>query len=152
MNNPPAEVLKISPESLEVANAYLECQDMQTVSDLLGIPKEDVADVLSRPDVKAYISQVFYDIGFNNRFKMRSMMDGLIARKLKDLDEADMGSSKDITELLALSHKMTMDVLDREIQLEKLKVGNVKSQVNVQINNNARYNSLIEKLIGEKLA
>ena len=81
----------------------------------------------------------------------RSAVDALIKRKFQELEEADSGSNKDITELLTLSHKMTMDYLDREIQLEKLRQGNAgpQRQVNVQINelDSSKYAQLVQKLI-----
>jgi hypothetical protein len=46
---------------------------------------------------------------------------------------------------------MTMEQLDREIQLEKVRGSNIKSQVNVQINDGgssgSNYGSLLEKLL-----
>lgn len=153
----PAEVLNISPEALEVANAYLQLQDAREVADNLSLSVEQVSQVLARREVKAYINQVYFDLGFNNRFKMRRAMDAVLQRKFRELEEADVGSSKDIAELLALSHKMTMEQLDREIQLEKLKAGETgpKNQVNVQINeggDGTKYGALIAKLLGDKIA
>ena len=83
---------------------------------------------------------------------MRSAMDALIKKKFQELEEADVGSNKDIAELLQLSHKMTMEQLDRQIELEKVKNSQIKSQVNVQINENAsgdgtRYGRLIQQLV-----
>jgi hypothetical protein len=152
----PAEVLEISPEALEVANCYLQCQDARAVADNLSIPVESVSNILARREVKSYINQVFFDLGFNNRFKMRSAMDAVLKRKFKEMEEADVGSNKDIAELLALSHKMSMELLDREIQLEKLRSERQgpKSQVNVQINHGSdgtKYGDLISRLLGDKL-
>jgi hypothetical protein len=152
----PAEVLNISPEALEVANCYLQCQDARAVADNLAMPVESVSNILGRREVKAYINQVFFDLGFNNRFKMRSAMDAVLKRKFREMEEADVGSNKDIAELLALSHKMSMELLDREIQLEKLRQerSGPKSQVNVQINeggDGTKYGALISKLLGDKL-
>lgn len=153
----PAEVLQISPEALEVANAYLQLQDAREVADNIGLSVEQVSQVLSRREVKAYINQVYFDLGFNNRFKMRRAMDAVLSRKFREMEEADVGSNKDIAELLALSHKMTMEQLDREIQLEKLRAGETgpKNQVNVQINeggDGTKYGALIAKLLGDKIA
>ncbi len=82
---------------------------------------------------------------------MRRAVDALIKRKFQELEEADVGSNKDITELLTLSHKMTMDYLDREIQLEKLRQGSggPQRQVNVQINelDSSKYAKLVQQLI-----
>lgn len=146
----PAEVLEISPESLEVANCYLQSQDIAKVADDLDIPKELVIQTLAKREVKAYIDSVFFNLGFNNRFRMRQLMDTIIQKKLQEMDEAEIGSNKDISELVALSHKMTMEQMDREIALEKLKQGNLKTQTNIQINDaggGTNYGSLIQQLL-----
>jgi hypothetical protein len=147
----PTEVLKISPEALEVANAYLQLQDIAQVSENLNIPAELVTDLLERSEVKSYIDRVFLDVGFNNRFKMRAAMDAILAKKFQEMDEADVGSNKDIIEIMALSHKMTMELMDREIALRKLDGTNIRNQVNVQINDQgggSNYNHLLERLMG----
>jgi len=147
----PAEVITIAPEALEVANCYLQLTDPRKVADELDLPIEVVTEILKRREVKSYVDAVFMDVGYNNRFLMRRAMDALIKQKFSELEEAQAGSTKDISELLALSHKMSMDLLDREIQLEKLRVGNTPSkQVNVQINeglDGSKYSSLINRLI-----
>ena len=145
----PAEVLEIAPEFLEVANCYLQLQDSQKVANELDLPLEQVAEILLKRDVKAYIDQVFFNLGFNNRFRMRAAMDAVIQKKFQELEDSDMGSTKDIAELLALSHKMTMDELSRQIELEKLQQSNIKNQVNVQINDGggSKYDNLMKQLM-----
>lgn len=151
----PAEALHISPENLEIANCFLELQDSQKVADALDVPVDLVTRVLARSEIKAYTNQVFFEVGFNNRFRMRDLMDTLIKKKLADMSESETGSNKDILDILALSHKMSMEQMDREIALEKLKQGNqsaaIKSQVNVQINDGlgdgTKYGALISKLL-----
>lgn len=149
--NLPAETIQIAPEALEVANCYLQLQDAKRVADELDLAPDLVADILRRREVRSYIDAVFMDTGFNNRFQMRAAMDALIKQKFTELHEAGTGSTKDISELLALSHKMSMDLLDREIQLEKLRSGTgPQKQVNVQINeglDGSKYSHLISKLI-----
>lgn len=149
--NLPAETIQIAPEALEVANCYLQLQDAKRVADELDLAPDLVAEILRRREVKAYIDHVFMDTGFNNKFEMRAAMDALIKQKFQELHEAGTGSTKDISELLALSHKMSMDLLDREIQLEKLRSSSApQNQVNVQINeglDGSKYSSLISKLI-----
>jgi hypothetical protein len=82
---------------------------------------------------------------------MRRAMDALIKQKFSELKEAGAGSQKDIAELLALSHKMSMDLLDKEIQLEKIRSGTApQKQVNVQINeglDGSKYSKLVQQLI-----
>ena len=149
--NLPAETLAIAPESLEVANCYLQLQDARKVADELDLPVTLVTEILARREVKAYVDHVFMDTGFNNRFEMRAAMDALIKKKFQEMHEADVGSTKDITELLALSHKMSMDLLDREIQLAKAQQATgPQKQVNVQINeglDGSKYSHLINRLI-----
>jgi len=148
----PAETVKISPEALEVANCYLQLQDVKQVAHELDLDAETVANYLQRREVKSYIDSVFFDTGYNNRFLMRRAMDALIRQKFQELEESGVGSSKDIAELLAMSHKMSMDLLDREIQLEKIRSGpqGPQKQVNVQINeglDGSKYSQLVQKLI-----
>jgi predicted HTH domain antitoxin len=146
----PAEVLDISPEALEVANCYLQVQNIHETAEQLDIPREMVTQILSKREVKAYIDHVFMNLGFNNRFKMRAAMDALIQKKFQELEESETGSSKDIAELLALSHKMTMDELTRQIELEKLRQSSIRTQTNIQINDGSggsKYETLIQKLL-----
>jgi hypothetical protein len=148
--NTPAEALDISPESLEVANCYLQTPSIAAVADSLGIQPELVATILKRREVKAYVDSVFYNLGFNNRFQMSEAMDLIIQKKFKEMDEADVGSNKDITEILALKHKMIKDHMDHELAIEKIRASaGVKTQVNIQQNNSggSRYASLIEQLM-----
>ena len=148
----PAEVLKIAPENLEIANAYLTLQDISKVAHNLGLPTDTVSSVLDRKEVRAYIHNVFMDFGFNNQFKLRDLIDQVLIKKLKELDEADIGSQKDILEIIALSHKMTMETMDRQIKLETARAGGPKNQTNVQLNSygGGNYGSLIEKLISNE--
>lgn len=145
----PAEAVKISPEDLLVANSYLEGGGIQAAATTLGVEPHQVAEVLSKPVVKGYIDRIFSETGFNNRWKIRKALDMVISHKFREMDETGVGSSKDIAELLALSHKMSMEVLDREIALEKVRASSVRNQVNVQINDaGSNYGRLLEKLVG----
>lgn len=149
----PAEFISISPESLEIANSYLQNQNISKVSEELGISTEIVTQELSRKEVKSYLDNVFMDLGFNNRFKLRNAMDALIQQKFIELEEAGIGSSKDIADLLALSHKMAIEQLDRQIKLEEVRSKNINNQVNVQVNefgSNTKYGNLIQQLLQPK--
>lgn len=153
VNQTPAEVLDISPEALEIANNYLQLQSIDAVATEMNLPADVVSSILNRREVRSYIDNVFMDIGFNNRFTIRKAMDALIQQKFSELEEAGIGSSKDIADLLALSHKMTVELMDRQIKLEELKHKNsIKSQVNVQINEaGSNYGSLLQKLMSGNL-
>ena len=146
----PAETVAISPEYLEVAHAYLGLQDISKVAQELDISPDLVSNILKRQEVESYINRLFMDAGYNNRTRMRELLDTLIVKKLEEMQEAGIGSNKDIMDILALSHKFTMEHLDREIALRKLDTDkpNPSNQFNVQINNNPNYNNLIERLMG----
>lgn len=148
----PAQAVLISPEALEIANCYLSLQNIGKVANQLCLSVDQITEVLDRREVRSYIDNIFLDAGFNNRFLMRNVMDTIIQKKLQEMDEAEVGSGKDIADLLALSHKMTMEQLDRQIKLETLRSNNsVKTQVNMQVNDyggDTKYSSLIEKLLG----
>lgn len=147
----PAETVRISPEALEVANAYLQLNDARAVAQELDLDPEIVTNLLARREVKSYIDSVFFDSGYNNRFLMRRAMDALIKQKFQELEESQTGSTKDIAELLQMSHKMSMDLMDREIQLAKAQQATgPQKQVNVQINeglDGSKYSQLVQKLI-----
>jgi hypothetical protein len=147
----PAETVRISPEALEVANAYLQLNDARAVAQELDLDPEVVTNLLARREVKTYIDSVFFDSGYNNRFLMRKAMDALIKQKFSELEESQTGSTKDIAELLQMSHKMSMDLMDREIQLAKAQQStSPQKQVNVQINeglDGSKYSQLVQRLI-----
>ena len=147
----PAETVHISPEALEVANAYLQLNDARAVAQELDLDPEVVTSLLAKREVKSYIDSVFFDSGYNNRFLMRRAMDALIKQKFSELEESQTGSTKDIAELLQMSHKMSMDLLDREIALEKARQSTAtQKQVNVQINeglDGSKYSQLVQRLI-----
>lgn len=149
----PAESLAISPEALEVANCFLQTQDIGKTAAELDISLDLVSQMLNRREVKAYVDHVFASMGFNNKFKVRDLIDTIIQKKLQQMDEADVGSTKDITEILALSHKITMEQQAHELAIEKLRSAQqIRTQVNIQQNNvdqgtTTRYSSLIQQLL-----
>jgi hypothetical protein len=150
----PSEYIHISPEALEVANCYLQCQDVREVAEQLAVGVDIVTQILAKREVRAYIDHVFMDTGFNNRVKMRSAMDAIIRKKFQEMEEAQTGSNKDIIEILSLSHKMRMEELDRQIKLEQIRVEKVAphNQVNVQINDSggSNYDKLLSRLMEAK--
>lgn len=148
----PIATINIAPEHLEVANCYLELQSTIKVAEALDMLPNQVSEILADHTVRRYIDRVFLDVGFNNRYQMRAAMDQVIKQKFQELEESQTGSTKDIAELLALSHKMTMDLLDREIQLEKLRQGTLKTQTNIQINDAGGSESKYAQLLGRLLA
>ena len=116
----PKEV-EISPEGLEIANMYLtHSGDCKAVAAELGIPLSQVTKELNRREVKQYIDTIYMDMGYRNRFNLSKVLDSMIEKKLAEMEDAEIGSSKDISELLLLAHKMRMEEIDAMIKMEKL--------------------------------
>lgn len=148
MDKNPIQCLNIAPEALEIANCYLETSDAKVVAQRLNIPTELVTEYLGKKEVSDYINHVFFEMGWNNRFKLRKLMDRLIDKKLEELEEAEIGSNKDIVDILEASLRMSLAMQKIELDKEKAKAATITNQTNIQINNNPNYNALIDRLLG----
>jgi hypothetical protein len=140
------ELVPLNPEALKVANTYLRTLDAQTTAKDLGLSYDYVSNVLCKKDIKRYIDSAFLEYGFNNRFKLHSAMDDILEKKLEELTETGMSSTKDVADLIALKHKMRVDELKLMIELEKARTPSTA----VQVNNNYGYSNLLEKLLNSK--
>jgi hypothetical protein len=143
---------RISPEAIEIANTYLQVGDVATVSAGLGIPKDEVVDYLNKREVKKYIDSVYLDAGYRNKFKLAEVLDTLIDKKLEEVEETEMYTTKDLADLVQMAHKMRMDEIKAQTELEKASAGAIRQQNNVLIQGEGtfgqgNYGALIEKLI-----
>lgn len=146
--NPDTEY-SISPEALEVAKTYLTCHDTKETANILEIDQEKVSYYLRKPDVKRFIDNIFLEQGYMNRGKLQEVMDTLFELKIEEMEDSEIGTNKDILDLIALQHKMRMEEIKA---LEKAFGGttqNVKQQVNIQQNGTFgdNYDNLLGKLI-----
>ena len=147
------EVTTISPEGLEIANSYLQFGNIRAVSDHLRIPEDKIATLLNKREVKKYIDTVFLDQGYRNKNTIGTLLDEMIASKLEDAQESGIYSNKDLADLLQMAHKMRMDEIKAQADLEKVQASTIRTQNNVQINSEvpfgqANYGKLMEKLLG----
>jgi hypothetical protein len=144
-------LVKISPENLEVANAYLQNGSIQQVARSLAISESDVTEVLARREVRAYIDSIYLDHGYRNRFKLAETLDLLINEKLREAESTEMYTNKDLADLLQLAHKMRMDEIRAMTEYEKSRETRIQNQTNVQINETpfgaGNYGKLMEKLL-----
>ena len=146
---------KMSPEGLEIANAYLELGNIQSVCIRLKVDENTVQDFLGKREIKQYIDQVYLDTGYRNRFKIAHALDDIIDKKFDEAEESQIFTNKDIADLLQMAHKMRMDEIKAMADLEKAKASNIKNQTNVQINSElpfgqGNYGKLMEKLLKEE--
>lgn len=143
----PPETVQINPEHLEIANLYLQEADIQKVADILDIPMDIVASSLERREVKAYIDRMYYDAGFNNRIKINQLMEVIIKKKLQELEEAGVGSNKDIVDLIMLQHKIAMDHRNAAIAEDKARGNTITNQTNIQVNEASKHETLITRIL-----
>jgi hypothetical protein len=128
----------LTPECLDIANAYLLYGSAKDTAEQLGIPEHQVIQLLERGDVKDYITGVYLDRGYRNRHKLGSVLDRMIDSKLEEAEESGIYTSKDLLELLQFAHKMRMDELKNE---------NTGPTVNIANFGQGNYGQLMEKLL-----
>ena len=148
-------VTKMSPEGLEIANSYLKHGSIPAAAKELCVTEDTVSEALNKREIRQYIDTVYLDTGYRNRFKLSETLDLLIEKKLEEADETEIYSNKDMADLLALAHKMRMDEMKAQTELEKAKAGTVKNQVNIQDNSGipfgqGNYGNLLKKLLKEQ--
>ena len=146
------ELTTISPEGLEVANSYLQFGNIRGVCDHLQVAESKVVDILNKREVKKYIDTVYLDMGYRNKNNIGTVLDEMIASKLEEAQETGVYSSKDLADLLQMAHKMRMDEIKAQAELQKAEASNVRSQTNIQVNEGVpfgqgNYGKLMEKLL-----
>ena len=146
------ELTTISPEGLEVANSYLTFGNIRAVVEQLGVQENKVVELLNKREVKKYIDTVYLDMGYRNKNNIAGLLDEMIESKLEEAKESGVYSNKDLADLLKMAHKMRMDEIKAQAELEKAQATNVKSQTNVQINEGlpfgqGNYGKLMDKLL-----
>lgn len=139
---------QISPEGASVANTYLAnaCSLTET-SHSLDMPTHEISTILQQPLVKVYVNSILRENGYRHMVKIAEKLDDLIDQKWEELEEAEMGSNKDIAELLQLSHKMRLDMANL-LQKDSANIAPT-TQKNTQVNvfGEGNYAQLMEKLI-----
>jgi len=145
----PEEAWQMSPEMQEIAESYLATTDARLTAQDLGIPKEKVVYYLNKPECKRFIDTIFLEQGYLNRHRIQDVLSHIMDLKLEEMLDSEVGSNKDIADLLMMAHKIRTD----EAKTIATQAGPT-SQTNVQINNGAgfgdNYNSLLEKLTNVK--
>ena len=146
------EVTAISPEGMEVANSYLTLGNIKGVCEYLSVSENKVVDILKRREVKKYIDTVYLDTGYRNKNNIGTLLDEMIQSKLEEAQESGVYSSKDLADLLQMAHRMRMDEIKAQAELEKASASSIRNQTNVQINEGVpfgegNYGKLMDKLL-----
>jgi molybdenum cofactor biosynthesis enzyme len=146
------EISTISPEGMEIANAYLQFGNIRAVCEFTGVAEDKVVELLNKREVKRYIDTVYLDLGYRNKNNIGSLLDEMIQSKLEEAQETGVYTSKDLADLLTMAHKMRMDEIKAQAELLKAENAQIKNQTNVQINEalpfgQGNYGKLMEKLL-----
>lgn len=140
---------RINPEQLEVAETYLKFSgSISKTSEYLNIPKEQVSDIISQGSVKRYIDSMFQDAGYMNRFKLAETLEKVIEKKMEELEEAEIGSSKDIADLLDLAIKFYNTLAKLEAAKQ---AANPQTNIQTNIYGEGNYGKLVQALATGKL-
>ena len=141
---------KMSPEGLKVAQMYLETDSVDQTARLVGIQPHEVSDYLNTREVKQYIDTMYLEAGYRNRNKIATLLDNVIERKLEEMEENEMGSTKDIADLIQMAHKMRMDEIKAMVEFEKSrgKVNNATQNNIILDGGGTNYNALLDKIVG----
>jgi hypothetical protein len=148
-----APASEITPEGAEIANTYLELGcDIQKASEVLDIPAHRINTILSDKFVKGYITQVMTDAGLRKMTSITERMEDLIDKKMEEMENLDMVSSKDVADLLNMVHKMHTEQA-KIVVASTPKEGSNKIPTNQQINvfaadDNSQYGKLMKAIIG----
>jgi len=136
----------ISPEALEVANYYITCLDIKTTAKVLDITQERVTHYLNIKEVKRYVDTIFLDQGYLNKYKLQSLLDSVIEKKLEEMEESELYSDKDILDMIKLAHDMRM----KEIAAMQKNEEAIGKQINIQQNNygDSNYGDLLNRIMG----
>ena len=135
---------RISMEALEICKTYLETWSIDDTAKALSMPAPEIEAILNKKEVKRYIDNIFLEQGYLNRHKISAAFEEVIKIKMDEMIESEMGSTKDIADLLFMAHKIRMDELKHISDREKT---GPSSQKNVQINNYGdNYHALTDAL------
>jgi hypothetical protein len=144
----PENEWKMNPEMQEVASSYLITTDARLTAQDLGIPREKVIYYLNKPEVKRFIDTIYLEQGYLNKHRLQDILGEVMELKLEEMRESEIGSKKDIADLIALAHKIRSD--EAKIMTGEGSSNQPRNQTNVQINTadfGNNYNSLLEKLV-----
>ena len=145
----------ITPEGALVANTYLEMGcDAKKTAKVLDMQPHDVYMLVSSRNVKEYVNGVISAAGIRSMDKITEKMQELIDKKLDELDELDMGSTKDPADLLMALHKME-EAKQKLINARMPKENNVSQDKNTQVNifgadDNSQYARLMRSIVEGK--
>ena len=100
--------------------------NIRAVVEQLGVQENKVVELLNKREVKKYIDTVYLDMGYRNKNNIAPLLDEMIESKLDEAKESGVYSNKDLADLLQMAHKMRMDEIKAQAELQKAEASNVR--------------------------
>lgn len=133
---------QLTPEVLDITQVYIQCGfSLEKTAEHLGLDMQEVSTVVSQPQAKQYINEVYLDTGYRNRAKLGSLLDRIIDEKIKEAEDTEMWSDMDLADLVKLAHK---------IRTDEAKLGEPNTQVNIANFGDSKYSELVNRLLNGK--
>jgi len=140
------EEFKIGPEDLSVLNTYLSCTDIDMTANELGIPRQQIAQILNKREVKKVIDTVFLEQGYLNRFRLQDVLNTIVKEKIEEAEESGIYTNKDLLDILQFVHKINVE--ERKLSNDREKIDKPANQTNIQVNDyGSNYMDLLEKIV-----
>lgn len=132
----------LTPETLDITQLYINCGfSIEETAQKCNLTHQEISEIISHPQAKQYINEVYLDTGYRNRAKLGALMDKIIESKIEEAEESEVWSSMDLADLVKLSHKMRMD---------EAKLDAPNTQVNIANFGDSNYAGLVQKLLNGK--
>lgn len=140
--------LTVAAEDQEIIETYLTYGDTKLTAQQLNTTPYEVTKVLNKQPVREYLTSLYMEAGFRNRDRIADVMDTIIDKKLEEMNEAEVSSSKDIVDILYTMHKIKMEEMQMVEKLNRQNVTQNNKQNNIYLGDN--YKALMEKIVKEE--
>lgn len=135
---------KMTQEQREVADAYIvsgmDLDKTELYLQNIGVTLDicDISEIISLGKVQHYITLRQNSTGLRNPNHFFELMQSMIEKKMEELEEADITTSKDILEIMESFHSMKMkeeQLAIKRLELEvKRDIGKAQKITNTQLN------------------
>ena len=140
--NKTLEAPAVDPVLLQIANKYLQGQEIADIADELEVSRDRVVSILEKAEVKRYIDGVMSSQGYLNRVRRMDLINEVIEQKVAEARDTEMFSRKDLLDWL--KH---IAELEKDLQPKEAKQPAAGPAVAVQISNSPNYDRLMGEII-----
>lgn len=144
---PECQALQLAPEDEKALELYVACHDAEEVARKTGRTRTQIVALVNSPVAKQLQATLAQEQAVKVNSRMGALLDQVINMKLDEMQESEMGSEKDIADLITTRYKMEIELL--KAQTAANKVNGPAKQNNIQINNNGSGDPMLDALMKE---